>query len=312
MENLEETFDYCASNNPYYIRLTLPGFTKKQCSKKIPFDSEEYWVKIIKFIRKIRSKYKIPILIFPPMVEEVLFEEELNKPIISGVIQSSSANYAGLLPYDEICSINQIKIKNREQARKVLEFFEANSVNNLELIVSRNNAEKKFELTYENYVKHIQNFGSFKRSYFYFPFGIVLHSGFKESYMTNLEQIIIKSGKKNIILFSSKYIKPFVEKYLSADYFQNINHINLDVVVPQSNYLGGNMVMGDMMVVSDFIEFLEEYLKKNTIKPDLIIIPSSTFPKTMWHRDLRGVYYKEIERKIGIKTVLIKCDTIMF
>lgn len=305
-EDLERTIEYCDKNNPYYIRIALPGFTKYSFPDE-PFETETYWKETIAFVRKIRSKYKSPILIFPPIVEEVMFDENLNEPIISGVISNSLASKLKIQFGDKIKSINGIEISNREHAVKLLSFFDKNNVSNLEIELYRDSEIIKMRIDEKDYKQYTQDFKAFKWSYFYFPYGIILSSGFKENYVSDIDDIMKKNN--NVVLFSSKYIRPFLLKYIeNKEYYENHR---LNIIIPKSNYLGGNIVMGDMMVVSDYIDSLDEYLQNNN-KPDLILIPSSSFPDYMWKRDLRGIYYKEIERKYGIKVDLLKCEPIMF
>ncbi len=67
--------------------------------------------------------------------------------------------------------------------------------------------------------------------------------------------------------------------------------------------------MGDLLVVQDFIDFIQEYLKEGE-RPDLVVIPSSPFHLNGWGRDLTGRVYLDIERETQIPVALLECDTI--
>ena len=65
--------------------------------------------------------------------------------------------------------------------------------------------------------------------------------------------------------------------------------------------------MGDLLVVSDFVDAVEEFLTEEKFRPDLVVIPSSPFSLSGWGRDLTGHVYREIERRTGIPTTLAEC-----
>ncbi|MDO8672237.1 MAG: hypothetical protein Q7O66_12555, partial [Dehalococcoidia bacterium] len=69
-------------------------------------------------------------------------------------------------------------------------------------------------------------------------------------------------------------------------------------------------VMGDLMVVQDFIDCVEDYLAAGNPLPDLIVVPSSPFNLGRFNRDLTGRVYLDIERQLGIPVALLACETI--
>jgi nucleotide-binding universal stress UspA family protein len=68
--------------------------------------------------------------------------------------------------------------------------------------------------------------------------------------------------------------------------------------------------MGDLMVVQDFIEAIEDFMEEENIRPDLVVIPSSPFNLSGWGRDLTGRVYLDIERRSGCPVALVECDPI--
>jgi len=81
-------------------------------------------------------------------------------------------------------------------------------------------------------------------------------------------------------------------------------------VVPENRFFGGNIFMGDLLVVGDFIRCIEKHGAKEGGNPDLVVIPSSPFNLSQWGRDLTGRCYLDIERETGIPVALLPCDTI--
>ena len=68
--------------------------------------------------------------------------------------------------------------------------------------------------------------------------------------------------------------------------------------------------MGDLLVVQDFIEAIEESVAERGSRPDLVLVPSSPFHVGRWGRDLEGREYLEIERRTGVPVALVECEPI--
>lgn len=77
-------------------------------------------------------------------------------------------------------------------------------------------------------------------------------------------------------------------------------------IKPDNNFFGGNIMMGDLLTVEDYVECIEETIVKKKIKPDLVIIPTSAF--NYWKMDLCGISAFDIERRTGIKVEFINCE----
>jgi hypothetical protein len=86
-------------------------------------------------------------------------------------------------------------------------------------------------------------------------------------------------------------------------------NIQIQVEIPQNRFFGGNIFMGDLLVVRDFIGAIRDYAEKNP-SPDLIVIPSSPFSLGHWGRDLEGRVYSDIERAVGLPVALLDCEPI--
>ena len=68
--------------------------------------------------------------------------------------------------------------------------------------------------------------------------------------------------------------------------------------------------MGDLLVVEDFVDYVNQWIEENGRRPDLVVIPSSPFHSDGWLRDLAGTPYLEIERRTGIPVELVLCERI--
>jgi hypothetical protein len=80
--------------------------------------------------------------------------------------------------------------------------------------------------------------------------------------------------------------------------------------VPENRYFGGNIILGDLLVVQDFIDHIRDYLARGNPRPDLVVIPSTPFGLGAWRRDLTGRPYMDIERATGVPVALLECERI--
>lgn len=106
-------------------------------------------------------------------------------------------------------------------------------------------------------------------------------------------------------------MRPILEQCLSQLHLLLPADVVVDIEVPANRYFGGNIFMGDLLIVQDFIDHVINSLKKVRHKPDLIVIPSSAFSLGAWQRDLTGRPYLDIERDVGIPVELIDRSTVL-
>ena len=115
-------------------------------------------------------------------------------------------------------------------------------------------------------------------------------------------------GAKEVLLLTSCLMKPTMESLVSHNGFSS--GVKLHLRVPENRYFGGNIIMGDLLVVQDFIEAIQAFINEERIYPDLVVIPSSPFHLSGWGRDLTGRVYREIERLTDIPVALVACEPI--
>jgi hypothetical protein len=136
---------------------------------------------------------------------------------------------------------------------------------------------------------------------------IFMGAGFRSSLLEDLKSLIKIHQARNVLLLSSRLVKPvFLQLLQESSLFGGIQ---IQVEVPENRFFGGNICMGDLLVVHDFIQAIKEYLRENPA-PDLIIIPSSPFSLGQWGRDLEGRGFTEIERSVSVPIALLACEPI--
>ncbi|GAG88062.1 unnamed protein product, partial [marine sediment metagenome] len=119
---------------------------------------------------------------------------------------------------------------------------------------------------------------------------IFMGTGLRLSYIERLKELIDAHKAKQVLFLSSALVRPTFEQCLRESRLLDAADLKINIEVPQNSYFGGNIFMGDLLVVQDFIDCIEQYLLGNS-EPDLIVIPSSPFALGNWKRDLTGRVY---------------------
>lgn len=300
LEDLKETVTYADEHNAHLIEVSLPGYSQ-YLSKDPLFDLEEVWSSVLSAIRSLREKIQTPLVVKPSLYEETRHEEKFNLPTIVGLVKNSPAAISGLKPKDLILSIGGLKVSSRPQARDLLHLHHQSRSPSIALTLMRGKETVEIHLS----PHHVR--------YPYTPetdhhLGIIFRgAGFRPGTLEDLQSLILAHGAKRVLLLSSRLVKPVLHQLLRESSL--LGDIQIQVEVPQNRFFGGNIFMGDLLVVEDFIEAIREYLKKNP-PPDLIVIPSSPFSLGDWKRDLQGRVYSDIGRAVGIPVALLPCQPI--
>lgn len=300
LADLKETVAYADQHDAHLVEVSLPG-ASQYFSKSPLFDLEEVWSAVISTIRSLRGEIRTPLLAKPSLYEETRHQEKFNLPGIVGVVKNSPAAICGLKPKDLILSIGGLKVFSRPQARDLLHLHQQSRNPSITLTVKR--AKETIEV----------RLSSDRFDYPYAPemdhhLGIIfMGSGFRPSALEDLKSLIVAHGAKQVLLLSSRLVRPVFQQLLQESSL--FGNIQIQVEVPRNRYFGGNIFMGDLLVVQDFIDTIREYLKNNP-SPDLIVIPSSPFSLGQWRRDLEGRVYADIERTVGLPVALLDIEPI--
>lgn len=312
--DLAETIHYADKNNAYLIRVNLDGYSKYfNCDQSDNYQKNimSNWSTIVDFVRSMRSLIQTPIVFQPSMYEENLHEEATIEPVVNGLIKNSPASKAGLRYGDKIIQIDHFIIPFKTLARNIFKEYQRYNIRDFSLTISRGNEIKsihiseKFFLSKGNSTYPFSSYtdkGKYPSNPFH-PFGIVLQDSLNPMYLWDIEKIIRKHNAKNVLFLSSILMEPIFSKLVRETHYLNDLNINFYIDHPKNdNFLGGSIIVGDLLVVDDFIESINNHQKKI----DLVILPSTPFGA--WGRDISGKVIQEIERKTGIDIELIKCE----
>lgn len=322
LEDLSSTVAYAAEHETHLIEVNLPGYSKYSLDRLRKgsgdhslalrvttkgsqfFDLDQVWRAVISRVRELREQYDCPIVAMPTLYEENLYPRRKNLPQIIGLVKSSPAYLGGLKKGDIILRANNFSIRNRPQARDILHMLSQSEIKQVTIAVQRNSQtwETSLDLTnsFYPYSKEVDA-----------HLGIIFRgTGLRVSYLEELKRILQVHQAKRVLFLSSSLVKPTLEQCLSESHLFGDSQIKIDIEVPQNRFFGGNIFMGDLLVVQDFIDCIKEYIIKKGHKPDLVVIPSSPFNLSGWGRDLSGRVYLDIERGVGVSVELLPCATI--
>ncbi|MDO8671178.1 MAG: radical SAM protein [Dehalococcoidia bacterium] len=303
LEDLERTIADVDAYDPHLIEVHLPGFSRYFSDEKL-FDREETWSAIVDCVRRLRAEVSAPVVVMPGMYEENLYEKRANLPKIIGLIKNSPAIKAGLAQGDLITAIGGSAVSSRPQARDLLAVLARSGRESATMEVRRGSDRMAIDLRLSDY------------GYPYEPavtghLGVILMgTGLRPSALERLKEIVDKSKARRVLFLTSTLMKPGLQQALRESILFAAPDLSIDLAVPRNNYFGGNIVMGDLLVVQDFIDCVEDYLAAGNPLPDLIVVPSSPFNLGRFNRDLTGRVYLDIERQLEIPVALLACETI--
>ena len=301
LEDLIQTIRFADTHRPTLIQISLPGQSGRHPDTDLVLD-EHLWVAIKNEITRIRKQTECPIVMRPGLFEEYLNPEENDKPHLVGVIRNSPLAIAGICGNDQIIKINGIPVKSVNQARSLLTILHGSDLTQSSVTVLRNDEKIDTSVDFKNFKYPYQpvtatHLGAVFRT-----------SGIPESWGELLWQTIENRCANSVLVMTSKLVRPSLEALLNRN--GRFSGIDLHLWVPKNRYLGGNIFMGDLLVVEDFISAATEFMEEKKIHPDLIILPATPFRMSGWGRDLTGRVYLDIERHLSIPVALIECDPI--
>ncbi|MBE0415536.1 MAG: radical SAM protein [Dehalococcoidia bacterium] len=302
LDDLSSTVAHADLNDCHLVEINLPGYTRYFSPEKL-YDLDDVWSRTVSCVRTLREKTGSPIVVMPSMYEENLYEGRKNLPEIIGLVKNSPAAMSGLNKGDLILKIGGITIASRPQARDLLSVLQRSENREASLTVERDGHALELSLNLEVFSY------PYSRETDNHPGIIFMGTGLRMSYLEGLKEIIDSHKAKHVLFLSSTLVKPTFEQCLAESHLFGDRELRIDVEVPRNNFFGGDVFMGDLLVVQDFIDFIKEYLEGKE-RPDLIVIPSSPFNLGGWGRDLTGRVYLDIGREVGIPVELLECSTI--
>jgi len=297
-DNIAETVRLLDEHEALVIRINLPGYSRYFRPPPTGIDAS-YWQRVVELADRLREQCRSPIYL-PP----VLFSMPHNRPVIAGVLRNSPAERAGLRYGDEIKAVQGKPVVSRPHAAHLLADAIAAGQPRIALSVRTVDTERVVVMLRTAPTDDLYPYRPLGYSETEALMGILLPGGFKLSYIKRLRDVADWHGARRVAVISSYLVKPLLEEALTAVGDRDLIE-RVTILCPRNEYLGGNIMLGDLLQVSDYITCLREHQLE---RPDLVVIPSS-FARG-WGRDLCGVSYLEIERATGIPVELLPCERI--
>ncbi len=301
LEDLKKTVLFASAFDPGLIQVSLPGYSRG-LSKDILFQHDKVWDSLKQMVLKLRTNTDVPIVLRPGLFEEYTEPDKVNVPILIGTIKNSPLARAGILAGDRFLKINGLKVESRPQARSLLNLLHESDLKASPFIIERDGKRIEFKTDLLNF-----NYPYTRETATHLG-AVFASSGIPREWVERLRDTVWSRKAKEVLLLTSPLVRPALENLLVHVGLPSGSRLHLRT--PQNSYFGGNISMGDLMVVQDFIEAIEDFMEEENIRPDLVIIPSSPFNLSGWGRDLTGRVYLDIERRSGCPVALVECDPI--
>jgi sulfatase maturation enzyme AslB (radical SAM superfamily) len=313
LDDIEETMRYLDRHGPLQIRLLLPGFTK-HVPDSAKFDTGMFWDALVELASHMRGELRSPLLIQPGF-----YWNKNIQALIDGVFPNSPAHRAGLRFGDRIVRVNSQIVVTRAEAGFLLEQPpDKGKPWVVKLDIERQGLPLSVELSNEFHVSedlypykpagYAPSFEVLAR----WGFGVQLMDGFDIGWLKALKEIVERQASvQKILVFTTPLVKDLYVQaiQIAGDASEcRLPDVEVRVTVARQNFWGGNIVIGDLHVVEDYVDHLRR-LQRAGYRPDLAIIPS-TFTNS-WGLDLLGHSYLEIERRTGVKIELVMARRVM-
>ncbi len=297
LEDIEKTIRYLDLYEAQIIYLRLPGYTRFFSAEPV-FDYKTVWTALTLLVARLRRKIETPLLFSP-----VGWEQDLLLPDVDGVIRNSPAYYAGLRYGDRIISIEERSTPTRAEAWKMLQKCASNG-DQCALQIQRNENSFTLQLR-ENADPEVDAYPYRPQGYpsATAPFGVCLVNGLEMRAIKQAKWFIQRHKATRVLWLTSELLRNVLERLLHQS-GENFAGIDLYIEMPAQRFWGGNIVLGDLLTVDDFISHIHEHCYTQGVKPDLVLIPSTPF--NPWGRDVLGEPFLKIQRITDVPLELIE------
>lgn len=303
LSELEETILFLDEQEAAGIRVVLPGYTRFH-GPRARLNTPAFWPQVVNVIQRLRADLTNFLILQPNA-----YWMKTTGPFIDGVIKNSPAAWAGVQTGDLIIRINGFSIHDKAQAHKVLAAY---SVRGKESFVEVERGGEKKSFTLHNNLPREAHYYPFKPAGYMCDlermYGICLVESLRREYLIYLAGILRRCRCQHAVVFTSQLMQPQLQEELSrmdpAHYFGDCQ-VDFEVIHP--SFWGGNIVLGDLTVVSDYTAHIQA-LKQEGRDFDLVVIPASFLVD--WGRDYRGEVFQKIKRETGVDVELLPCKTI--
>ena len=308
LADMERTIAAMAESRATVLRVCLSAYSRYLEGDFERFHLDAYWPEVVDRVERIRDRYPIAILIEPNS-----YVRRDPEAYLDAVVADSPAARAGLGRGDLILAVNGRRIGSRMQLLSELRRSSREgerarpTAEQIELAVERRG--ERFTVVLDRHDPACMAsypYGQIAR-FNDFMYGLVITDTLSYSSLKAARELMARHGARRVLLLTSPLIEPILAHMLSkTGAFQGY-----DVAIrrARNHYFGGTINLGDLLVVTDFVEAVRGFLEEEG-RPDLVLIPASPFASSPWGRDLTGRPWTDVERLTGIAVDLIPCANI--
>jgi hypothetical protein len=299
--DIKNTIRYLDENEAMTIKINLPGYSRF-FPGRVAFDTQEKWSSLVGLVNDMREHIRTPLT-----WEPFMYRGSPTDPIVTGVVKNSPASRAGLMANDLIREVDGVKILFREQARELM-IQENDEDRERELLVERNGKLIRVHMRDEDPDPEDR----YPHKPPFYPregklFGAMVHQGLDVYGLQSIRALAAKHDAHFVLLISSVILSPHVKAIIDSIKNTFFSGIHLDVVPAENRFFGGNIMIGDLLVVPDYVECIRDYMNREG-RPDLVIIPGTAF---IDGKDLMGQDHRIISGSTGIPVELLSTPRIL-
>jgi hypothetical protein len=294
LDDMEETIRFADASSANHIRIRLPGHTSFFSREKL-YDLEDWWQRVVERVQLVRKQIDTPIIVEPSKYEQLLFADLWALPVVLGVIRNSPAWRAGMRQGDYLRAVNGQPFFWRADGLRELTRLMVNE-KNVAVDIQRGKTRKTIHLEYEAHGSYPYSPEDFRA-----PYGLFVCDDIHTERIRLLKSVLRERNPEHPVLISSRLMKRSVS--LLFEMFGVLEDFpGLELAIVPNSYLGGNIFMGDLIVVRDILAYAQVHWQGKS-RPDLLVLPSSGFNE--YGRDLLGEPYTTIQLQTGLPVFLL-------
>jgi hypothetical protein len=295
LADLESTVRYSDRFAPRAIRIQLPGHSRFHPTR-IQYDRAATWRSVVSVARRLRRSCRSPIYWQPCM-----YDNDPLTPAVSGVIPGSPAADVGLRPDDVILEVDGVPVGSRDRANRTLARTSLDD-DRRSLVLRRGDSTCRVDLVETEAHRARHPYAGEGYSPLDSRFGLMINDGLCPASVLHMVRRAQALGARRALVLSSPLMESAVASCLSLVQAKlGAREVDFRLKSPAARFFGGNIILGDLLTVSDFAAAVEEQRAEDT-DPDVVFVPSTPFEAG---RDLAGVPFHELERRTGVRTVVV-------
>jgi NifB/MoaA-like Fe-S oxidoreductase len=233
-QDLEQTILYLAEKGASTIRVFMPGYTRYT---RIELPEADILLKLLEMAADLRERIKTPVIIEPPMLDNL-------SAVVEGVVGESSADAASIKTGDIIEKVNGKEVFSRVDAYEKL--FAAENPR-----VDLQRKEDQISVT----VQKSKNASA----------GLVFNYDIAFRTAGKIRRIVDKYESKSCLMLTCRLGYRIIRLALKDK--------SLDIQIAENSYFGGNIMSAGLLVLQD----IEAALKQQNKLPKVLFLPQIMF-----------------------------------